>query len=107
MDALGPDTVRRLARLARLALTDDECERYGRELARVLDAFEVLARADLPPPDATVDARGDLAGEVSAEGRGFRADVVQDVLATATFLAAAPEREGNFVRVPAILGGAP
>jgi Asp-tRNA(Asn)/Glu-tRNA(Gln) amidotransferase C subunit len=112
MEALGPDTVRSIARLARLALTDDECERYGRELGKILEAFDALARADLPacPSSGGVGlpkGLGAVPAAVFLPAQSPGPESIVKSMSSETFLRAAPDREGDFVRVPAILGGNP
>ena len=87
--------VEHVARLARLALDDDEVEQFTRELAVILDHADQVASldtADVPPtahPLPLVNV--------------FRADEPQPCLDRDEVLAAAPEAyEGQF-RVPRIL----
>lgn len=53
---LTPEQVSRVAHLARLTLTDDEQQRYARQLSAILDYAEQLASVDVShvPPTATV-----------------------------------------------------
>lgn len=44
---LSPDGVLRVARLARLALTDEQADRYAAQLSRVLEYVEQLRALDL------------------------------------------------------------
>jgi aspartyl-tRNA(Asn)/glutamyl-tRNA(Gln) amidotransferase subunit C len=79
-----------VARLARLELTDDEVEKMGAELSKVLDHIEKIRELDLhgvPPTSHVVDV-------VNA----FRADVPEPPLPRDVVLAAAPEPtpEGGF-----------
>jgi len=87
--------VEHVARLARLALDDDEVEQFTRELAVILDHADQVASldtADVPPtahPLPLVNV--------------FRADEPRPCLDRDEVLAAAPEAyEGQF-RVPRIL----
>jgi aspartyl-tRNA(Asn)/glutamyl-tRNA(Gln) amidotransferase subunit C len=79
-----------VARLARLELTDEEVERMGSELSKVLDHIEKIRELDLhgvPPTTHVVDV-------VNA----FRADVPEPCLPRDVVLQAAPEPtpEGGF-----------
>lgn len=47
MTTLGRDEVARIARLARLALTDEELDHYGEQLSAVLDYAARLNEIDL------------------------------------------------------------
>lgn len=91
--------VEHVARLARLALTDDELDALTTELGAILEhAAEVSAldTAGVPPtahPLPLVNV--------------FRADVARPGLDRDEVLAAAPEAQDGRFRVPRILGEAP
>ena len=91
--------VEHVARLARLALTDDELDALTAELAAILEhAVQVSAldTAGVPPtahPLPLVNV--------------FRPDVVRPGLPRDEVLAAAPAVEDGRFRVPRILGEAP
>lgn len=88
--------LRRVAALARLELAPDEEARLAPELARILAAFEALARcAPAPAPSPFEPAPR------------TRPDVPQPSLAPAEFLPAAPATEDGFFLVPKTVGGAP
>ncbi len=53
---ITPDEVRRIARLARLALTDDEVARFTSDLVQIIDYFSQLKALDLPEGDAALGA---------------------------------------------------
>jgi aspartyl-tRNA(Asn)/glutamyl-tRNA(Gln) amidotransferase subunit C len=57
------DEVLHVARLARLALSDEEVERMARELSAVLDHIEHISELDLegvPPTTHVIDVAGAL-----------------------------------------------
>jgi aspartyl-tRNA(Asn)/glutamyl-tRNA(Gln) amidotransferase subunit C len=91
--AITRDDVLHVARLARLALREDEIERLQVQLNAILDAVGKVSELDLsdvPPtsyPLALVN--------VSAPDEPVPCLPVEDALANA------PEREGDFFRVPA------
>ncbi|MBI2709280.1 MAG: Asp-tRNA(Asn)/Glu-tRNA(Gln) amidotransferase subunit GatC [Actinobacteria bacterium] len=98
-DRITPADVAHVARLARLALSDDELDRFTGQLAAVLDhARDVEAL--------------DVAGvEPTAHPYPLR-NVLRDDVATATLdrdevLIAAPAAEDSRFKVPPILGEAP
>ena len=93
MQTLDSETVRNIAELARLSFGPAESEKLAVELTRLLTAFESL------PPLAL-----DTAEPAPTQSRS-RADVALPALQTEAFLAQAPDRDGSYVRVPAILGG--
>ena len=97
---ISGETVAKVSRLARLALTDDEIETTTAELAKMLDHF-----ADI---DA-LEARDDWA-EVEPMTQPyplrnvFRDDVAQAVLDRDEVLAAAPMAVDGRFEVPPIIG---
>jgi len=88
-----------VARLARLALTDDELDSLTTELGAILEhaaQVSALDTAGVPPtahPLPMVNV--------------FRADTARPSLNRDEVLAAAPAAEGGRFRVPRILGEAP
>jgi len=90
--AISRDDVLHVAGLARLALNEEEVERFGRQLNDVLAAVGKVSELDLsdvPPtshPLALVNVLGD--------------DEPSPCLPAEVALAGAPEREGDFFRVP-------
>ena len=81
-----------MPRLARLALSEDEVERLGTQLNDILAAVSKVSELDLedvPPTSHPLDL-------VNVWGD----DEPRPCLAPEVALANAPEREGNFFRVP-------
>ncbi|GAB4371011.1 MAG: hypothetical protein Kow0062_06190 [Acidobacteriota bacterium] len=92
-DLPGPDDVRRLAALARLALDDDDLPRLTDELARVGGA--IVAALDTPSPERAPD----VAAPRPPEPR-WRDDRPQESGLADRILAQVPARRGRWVRVP-------
>ena len=91
--AISRDEVLHVARLARLALTDDEITRLTDELDKILDAVGVVSEldlADVPPTSHPLDL-------VNV----WDEDVPRDSLPLEDVLANAPEPEDGLFRVPA------
>ena len=89
---LDRDQVLHVARLARLALTDEELDRMAAELSKVLDHIEKIGELDLkdvPPTSHVVDVVNAL-----------RADEPGPCLPAEVALAQAPERLGDGFGVP-------
>jgi len=97
MGTLSRGDVEHVAHLARLGLTDDELTRLVGQLNHILDQFAILARLD-------TDAIAPTARTIELESI-LREDVARPSLSQAEALANAPERDGRYVVVPAILGG--
>jgi aspartyl-tRNA(Asn)/glutamyl-tRNA(Gln) amidotransferase subunit C len=87
--------IEHIAALARLRLTDDEKERYRRQLSAVLDYVEKLKEVDTAhiAPTATVLPLRSV----------LRPDVARPSLTPAELLANAPAAEGEMFRVPPVL----
>jgi aspartyl-tRNA(Asn)/glutamyl-tRNA(Gln) amidotransferase subunit C len=97
MPGLSRDDVAHVAHLARLGLTAEELGRLEGQLNHILDQYEILARLDtdaIPPTAQTIELENIL-----------REDVTRPSLPVEAVLANAPAREGDFIRVPPILGG--
>jgi aspartyl-tRNA(Asn)/glutamyl-tRNA(Gln) amidotransferase subunit C len=90
--AISRDEVLHVARLARVALTDDEIERLTDELDKILDAVGVVSELDLagvPPTSHPLDVVN-VADD----------DVPRDSLPREEALANAPDAQGGAFRVP-------
>jgi aspartyl-tRNA(Asn)/glutamyl-tRNA(Gln) amidotransferase subunit C len=90
--AISRDEVLHVAKLARLALTEEEIERLTLELAKILDAVGVVSELDLvdvPPTSHPLDLVNVWADDVPVASLPL-----DDVLANA------PEAEDGMFRVP-------
>jgi len=90
--AISRDEVLHVARLARLALTEDEVERLTGELAAILDAVGIVAEldlADVPPTSHPLDVVNVWDDDEPRDSLGL-----DDVFANAT------ARDGDLFRVP-------
>lgn len=97
MAALTRMDVEHVAYLARLGLTEEELARLEGQLNHILDQYTVLARLDtdhIAPTAQTIELENILRDDVAGESLP-----VEDAIRNA------PAREGEFVVVPAILGG--
>ena len=90
--AISRDEVLHVARLARLALTDEEVERLTEELGAILDAVGIVAELDLDEVAPTSHPL-DLVN-VWDEDEPRPSLTLDDVFANA------PERDGDLFRVP-------
>ena len=91
--AFSREQVLHVAWLARLALTDDEVERLGAQLNAILDAVSKVQELDLTGVEPTSHPL-DLAN-VWGEDEPRPSLPLDDTFANA------PERDGDFFRVPA------
>ena len=88
-------SVEHLSRLARLALTPDETERFGAQLGKILEYVEALNGLDTTGVEPTSHVL-DIQNVV-------REDEIRPSLARDEALANAPDGTGQFYRVPKII----
>jgi len=92
---LTREDVLHIARLARLGLTETELEKLREQLSNILENFEILQKVDttdIPPTAQSIALQNVL-----------RDDEVAASLPQSQILANAPQKEGNFFRVRAVL----
>jgi aspartyl-tRNA(Asn)/glutamyl-tRNA(Gln) amidotransferase subunit C len=95
--AISREQVEHVAHLARLGLGDDEIARLQQQLSQILEAMKVVDRLDtsaIPPTAQVIPLQTVL-----------RDDVVRPSLSTEDVLRNAPSREGDFIKVRAVLDG--
>ena len=90
--AISRDEVLQVARLARLALTDEEVERLGAQLNAILEAVGKVAELDLADVEPTAHPLELI--NVWAEDEPRPSLPVEEALANA------PDRGAGFFRVP-------
>lgn len=97
MATLTRADVEHVAHLARLGLGEEELARLEGQLNHILDQYASLAELDtdaIPPTAQVIELENIL-----------REDVAVASLPVEAVLANAPQRDGDFFVVPAILGG--
>lgn len=92
---ITPREVEHVARLARLALTAEECERMRVQIDSLLSYIDKLNELDTTAVEPT--------SHVLPMTNVFREDEVTPSLAQEEVLANAPDRDDRFFRVPRIL----
>ena len=97
------EQVRRVAELANLELTAEEEPRMQRDLNAILGHIVQLNELDTSgiPPMTQVGEM--LGGVADTTGTSLRADVVRPSLDRAAVMAAAPETDGRFFKVPKVI----
>ncbi len=93
--SLSADDVRKVASLARLELGDEEVAALTRQLTGILDYFAQLAKVE-------TDGTDPMAHPFPLHNV-FRADETAPSLSAEAALANAPQRDGDFYAVPAVL----
>ena len=87
--------VRKVARLSRLELTEAEVEEFTGQLSAILDYMEKMNELDTTNVQPLAHCL--------PISNVFRADSVKESLGTEKTLANAPQRDGEFFKVPKIL----
>lgn len=93
--SLTPEQVRKVALLARLDLTAEEEAQYASQLSGILDYFDQLSEldvTDVPPTTRAIDV-----------SNVTRSDQLQTYPNRAEILESAPDRDGEFFKVPKIV----
>ncbi len=92
---LSREDVSHIALLARLGLTETEVEKFREQLSNILESFEILQQVDTTdvPPTAQSVALQNV----------VRDDEVAQSLPPNEILANAPQKDGDFFRVQAVL----
>ena len=98
MSQISRDEVAHLARLARLALTDDELDSYAGQLDAILEHVSQIQAVDVTGVEPTDNPLKDV--------NVFRTDVVEPCLTQEEALAQAPKAVDGRFAVPRILGEA-
>lgn len=93
--AIDRKTVEHVAKLARLQLSAEELDRYGKQLGAILDYIAKLEKLD-------VSGLEPLAHAVDTDNV-FREDVPRPSLSRDAALQNAPEKTGDFFVVPKIV----
>ncbi len=93
--ALTPEQVKKIADLARLELNEADVEKFSHQLSAILDYVEKLNRLDVAKIEPTAHA-------VSV-ATPYRPDEARDGKIKEEALAVAPDREGDFFRVPKVI----
>ena len=94
-DPIGTETVKHMALLVRLGITDKEAREFSHQFNAIIDYFHLLNEVDtaaVPPANAASQAKQVL-----------RPDRVTPSMSREDFLKNAPQSEGAFVRVPGVL----
>lgn len=94
-ERIDESQVRHVAKLARLELSDDEVEKFSGQLSAILEYIEKLNELDTESVEPLAHCL--------AIHNVFREDQAKESLDVDSALANAPEREGQFFKVPKIL----
>lgn len=92
---LTKDQVQHVAKLAKLRFTDDELNKFTEEFGRIIEMVEQLEEVDTEGVKPTY--HGNELFNV------MREDIAKEHHKAQEFLRNAPESEGSYIKVPAIL----
>lgn len=97
MSKLTRDDILKLARLARLEVTDEEVEEYSRELTSILEYVEQLESVDIVGLNPTLQVTGltNVMRDDEVRSYGYAPDDLQKNL---------PAREGNQIKAKRMVG---
>jgi len=110
--SIEEEKVRYVARLARIKLTDEEVGLFSRQLDGILGYVDKLnqkldIQSRIPPtshPRAASDnALCDKFSKLITQRDSFRADKIKPSLPAEKALANAPQKKGDFFKVPRII----
>lgn len=101
--AVTVEDVRRVAELANLQLTAEEEPRMQRDLNAILGHIAQLNELNTADVPAMAQVGEMLGGIVDSTGNSLRTDVVRPSLDRAAVMAAAPETDGRFFKVPKVI----
>lgn len=93
--SVSDDEVRKIAKLARLRLTDAEVALYGGQLSKILDSMTELSKADTSGVAPTTSVLGAV--------NVMRDDAPSPFQDTEALLANAPERDGPYFKVRKVI----
>ncbi len=93
--AITIEDVEHIAKLARLRLTEEEKLRFQKELGKIIEYFDQLKKLNTEGVSPTT--------HVVPLENVLREDVVKPSLPVDEALANAPDRKGNYFRVPKVV----
>jgi aspartyl-tRNA(Asn)/glutamyl-tRNA(Gln) amidotransferase subunit C len=102
-DGVSMEEVLRVAELANLDLTADEVPRMQRDLNAILGHIAQLNELDTTGVPAMAQVGEMLGAEPELTGAALRADAVRPSLDRKAVMAAAPESDGRFFKVPKVI----
>jgi len=95
-ETIDEDLVRHIGKLSRIELSDEQVETFRGQLADILEYFGKLRQLDtegVEPMAHAAELHNVLAEDIPAEG-----------LTPQQALANAPDRDGDFFKVPRVIG---
>lgn len=97
------DEVRRVAELANLELTAEEGPRMQRDLSAILGYIAQLNELDTSGVEPMAQVGEMLGAKAETTGAALRVDAVRSSVDRGAVMAAAPETDGRFFKVPKVI----
>jgi aspartyl-tRNA(Asn)/glutamyl-tRNA(Gln) amidotransferase subunit C len=101
--AVSVEDVRHVAGLANLELTADELPRMAKDLNAVLGYIVQMNELDTSSVEPMAQVGQALGLKAAVGGETLRADVVRPSVDRGAVMAAAPETDGRFFKVPKVI----
>lgn len=92
---ISREDVQKVAKLSRLALTEQELQTYTEQLGKIIQYVDKLSTLDISKVEPMITA--------AAKGNVFRPDVVKPGLSREDALFSAPSHDDEFFRVPPVI----
>lgn len=93
--SVSPDEVKKIAKLARLRLTEAEAALYGGQLTKIVDSMAELSKADTEGVSPTTSVLGTV--------NVMRPDEPKPFADAEALLANAPDRDGPYFKVKKVI----
>ena len=103
MSAVSVEEVRRVAELANLEFTAEEEPRMQHDLNAILDYIAQLSEVDTTGIEPMAQVGAMLGASTDFDGAALRADMVVPSIDRRAVIAAAPESDGRFFKVPKVI----
>jgi len=103
MSAVSVEEVRRVAELANLELTAEEEPRMQHDLNAILDYIAQLSEVDTTDVEPMAQVGAMLGAPTDFHGAALRVDEVRASIDRRAVMAAAPESDGRFFKVPKVI----
>lgn len=95
MESLSREKVLHVADLGRIAISEDEIEKFGHGLKQILDEIEKINKLDIETDDILISP--------TENTNVYRNDEVEDMLTINDALKNAPKTKGNFIEVVRVI----
>ena len=95
MESLSREKVLHVADLGRIAISEDEIEKFGYGLKQILDEIEKINNLDIKTEDILISP--------TENTNVYRDDEVKDMLTINDALKNAPKTKGNFIEVVRVI----